>query len=308
MKQENIVNKQKISIEDLETITRRVRKSSLLSEGAGKAKVTVHMGTCGIAAGAAKVLTALRADFEKNNLKDVILTTSGCAGMCCLEPMMTVELKGEAPVKYVSLNDEKALQILSDHVLGGKVVAEYSLGKGYERVNGEEIRVQTPEKKDSEEEQSIPDLLDVGFFGHQTLIALKNRGMIDPEKIDEYIARGGYSALAKALTKMTPEDIVNEVTVSGLRGRGGGGFPTGRKWASAAKATGYPKYIICNADEGDPGAYMDRSIIESDPHSVLEGMALAGFGVGSTEGYVYIRAEYPLATSILRTAIKQARE
>lgn len=238
MKQENTVNSQKLTIEDLEKITQRVKKSTLLSEGAGKAKVTVHMGTCGIAAGAAKVLTALKEDFEKNNIEDVILTTSGCAGMCCLEPMITVELKDEAPVKYVSLNDEKALQILSDHVLEGNVVAEYSLGQGYERILGEEIRVQSSGEVGSEEENSVPDLLDVGFFGHQTLIALKNRGMIDPEKIDEYIARGGYSALAKALTKMSPEDIVNEVTVSGLRGRGGGGFPAGRKWASAAKATG----------------------------------------------------------------------
>lgn len=308
MKQENTVKSQKLNIEDLETITQRVRKATLLSEGAAKAKVTVHMGTCGIAAGAAKVLTALKADFEKNKLEDIILTTSGCAGMCCLEPMLTVEMKGESPVHYVNLSDEKALQILSEHVLEGKVVADYALGVGYERILGEEIRVGSYVDKSSEEEKSVPDLLDVGFFGHQTLIALKNRGMIDPEKIDEYIARGGYSALAKALTKMAPEDIVNEVTISGLRGRGGGGFPAGRKWASAAKATGYPKYIICNADEGDPGAYMDRSIIESDPHSVLEGMALAGFGVGSTEGYVYIRAEYPLATSILRTAIEQARE
>jgi len=298
---------QKLNIEDLEKITERVHKASLLSEGAGRAKITVHMGTCGIAAGAGKVKIALEEEFAKNNHQDVLLTTSGCAGMCCQEPMMTVELKDQDPVHYVGLNGEDALQILAEHVEGGKVVEEFALGIGHERILGESKRAQTVVPP-TEETEGVPDLLDVGFFGRQTLVALKNRGMIDPEKIDEYIARGGYQALAKALTQMKPEDIVNHVSVSGLRGRGGGGFPAGRKWGSAAKATGKPKYIICNADEGDPGAYMDRSIIESDPHSVLEGMALAGYGVGSTIGYVYIRAEYPLATSILRTAIEQARE
>ncbi|MGA7279472.1 MAG: NADH-ubiquinone oxidoreductase-F iron-sulfur binding region domain-containing protein [Desulfocapsaceae bacterium] len=298
---------QKLNIEDLEKITERVHKASLLSEGAGRAKITVHMGTCGIAAGAGKVKNALEEEFAKNNHQDVLLTTSGCAGMCCQEPMMTVELKDQDPVHYVGLNGEDALQILAEHVEGGKVVEEFALGIGHERILGESKRAQAVVPP-TEETKGVPDLLDVGFFGHQTLVALKNRGMIDPEKIDEYIARGGYQALAKALTQMKPEDIVNHVSVSGLRGRGGGGFPAGRKWGSAAKATGRPKYIICNADEGDPGAYMDRSIIESDPHSVLEGMALAGYGVGSTIGYVYIRAEYPLATSILRTAIEQARE
>ena len=314
MKPEDTKMVQKLSIDDLDRITEQVQKATLLSEGAAKAKITVHMGTCGIAAGADKVLSALEREFSERGVEGVILTTSGCAGMCCLEPMLTVERINESPVKYVSLSDEKALRILTEHVLGGKVVADLALGTGYERFYGEEVRVKPPiepvepaEGEEEQEQQQVPDLLDVGFFGHQTLVALKNRGMIDPEKIDEYIARGGYKALAKALTRMAPEDIVEQVSISGLRGRGGGGFPAGRKWASAAKATGYPKYIICNADEGDPGAYMDRSIIESDPHSVLEGMALAGLGVGSTEGYVYIRAEYPLATSILRNAIEQAR-
>jgi NADH:ubiquinone oxidoreductase subunit F (NADH-binding)/(2Fe-2S) ferredoxin/NAD-dependent dihydropyrimidine dehydrogenase PreA subunit len=298
---------QKLNIEDLEKITERVHKASLLSEGAGRAKITVHMGTCGIAAGAGKVKRALEEEFAKNNHQDVLLTTSGCAGMCCQEPMMTVELKDHDPVHYVGLSGENALQILAEHVEGGKIVEDFALGIGHERILGKSQHAQAVVEP-TEESKGVPDLLDVGFFGHQTLVALKNRGMIDPEKIDEYIARGGYQALAKALTQMKPEDIVNHVSVSGLRGRGGGGFPAGRKWGSAAKATGRPKYIICNADEGDPGAYMDRSIIESDPHSVIEGMALAGYGVGSTIGYVYIRAEYPLATSILRTAIEQARE
>lgn len=298
---------QKLNIEDLEKITERVQKATQLSEGAGRAKITVHMGTCGIAAGAGKVLTTLKEEFAQNSHPDVLLTTSGCAGMCCQEPMMTVELQGQDPVHYVSLDGDSSLQILADHVGEGKVVEEFALGIGNERIFGEPRPAQAVVAP-TDDTEGVPDLLDVGFFGHQTLVALKNRGLIDPEQIDEYIATGGYRALSKALTQMKPEDIVDHVSVSGLRGRGGGGFSAGRKWGSAAKATGSPKYIICNADEGDPGAYMDRSIIESDPHSVIEGMALAGYGCGSTIGYVYIRAEYPLATSILRTAIEQARE
>ncbi|MCG6931635.1 MAG: 4Fe-4S binding protein [Desulfofustis sp.] len=313
MKHEYTEIKRKLNVEDLAVITDRVRKATLLSEGAGKAKVTVHMGTCGIAAGADKVLKTLRSEFEKTKIENIILTTSGCAGMCCNEPMMTVERKGEPPVKYINVDGDKALQILNDHVMNGTIVEDRTLGIGYERVMGEATRVKpeadrSEEADGSEEAAGVSDLLDVGFFGNQTLVALKNRGMIDPENIDEYIARGGYAALAKALTQMKPADVVDHVSVSGLRGRGGGGFPAGRKWASAAKATGFPKYIICNADEGDPGAYMDRSLIESDPHAIIEGMALAGYGVGGTIGYVYIRAEYPLATSILRTALGQARE
>ncbi len=163
------------------------------------------------------------------------------------------------------------------------------------------------ETKKKEKTQTIPDLNSVPFFGRQILIALRNRGRINPESIDEYIAHDGYQALAKGLTKLKPTDIVEQIKQSSLRGRGGGGFDTGRKWASAAKATGEPKYVICNADEGDPGAYMDRSIIEADPHSVIEGMALCGRAIGSTVGYVYIRAEYPLARKILGHALEQAR-
>jgi len=149
---------------------------------------------------------------------------------------------------------------------------------------------------------------DIGFFGKQRLIALRNRGMIDPEKIDEYIARGGYAALAKVLNGMKPRQIIEEIKRSGLRGRGGAGFPTGRKWELVAAATQTPKYLVCNADEGDPGAFMDRSIIESDPHSVLEGMIIGAKATGATQGYIYIRHEYPLAHERLIKAIGQARE
>ncbi|MHC4526849.1 MAG: NADH-quinone oxidoreductase subunit NuoF, partial [Planctomycetota bacterium] len=157
-------------------------------------------------------------------------------------------------------------------------------------------------------EPAIPKLSDIAFFSKQRLVVLKNRGLIDPEKIDEYIARDGYVALAKVLTSMTPQEVIEQVKGSGLRGRGGAGFPTGQKWEFARNASGNGKYIICNADEGDPGAFMDRSIIESDPHSVLEGMTIGAYAIGSSHGYVYIREEYPLAMKRLHIAIGQARE
>jgi NADH:ubiquinone oxidoreductase subunit F (NADH-binding) len=194
--------------------------------------------------------------------------------------MITVERRGESPVKYISLTPEKAVKILNEHVIGGSIVTDYAITRGSEAV----------------------------FYDRQTLVALRNRGLFDPERIDQYIACDGYKALVKVLTGMMPDAVVNAITQSGLRGRGGGGFLTGRKWASAAKATGRPKYIICNADEGDPGAYMDRSVIESDPHSVIEGMLINAYAIGSDTGYVYIRTEYPLARAMLHTAILQARE
>jgi len=154
----------------------------------------------------------------------------------------------------------------------------------------------------------VPKMSDIGFFKEQRLVALRNRGLIDPEKIDEYIARNGYSALARALTSMTPETIIKEIKDSGLRGRGGAGFPTGKKWEFAARAKGEEKYIICNADEGDPGAFMDRSIVESDPHSVLEGMTIGARAIGAQHGYIYIRSEYPIAVERMKKAITDARE
>ncbi len=271
---------EKLSPEDLNKISQKVKEKNLLGQGAYRAKVTVHLGTCGIAAGADKVFGALTDKLESQNIKDVILTSSGCAGLCSKEPMATVELQGQAPVKYVGLTPEKILEILEKHVIGQTVVEEYT----------------------------VEDATNEGFFGCQNLIALRNRGSINPEKIDEYIAGDGYRALAKALTTMTPEDIIEEIKKSGLRGRGGGGFPTGLKWEFCKKADGDIKYVICNADEGDPGAYMDRSIIETDPHTLLEGMLIGARAIGAAEGYIYIRAEYPLAQEKLRIAIKQAKD
>jgi NADH-quinone oxidoreductase subunit F len=190
---------------------------------------------------------------------------------------------------YHSLTEEIVPHLVEEHFLKGRPVKDLMF---------------TPSKEDL----AIPRMMDIGFFSRQTLIALRNRGLIDPEVIDEYIARDGYKALAKALSEMTPDEIVAEIKKSGLRGRGGGGFPTGLKWELCRKAKGDTKYIICNADEGDPGAYMDRSIVEADPHSVLEGMLIGARAIGAREGYVYIRAEYPLAMERLELAIEQAKE
>ena len=158
------------------------------------------------------------------------------------------------------------------------------------------------------EEAPIPNIRDIPFFKNQRLIALRNRGLIDPDEIEEYIARDGYRALAKALTSMTPEEVIAEIKTSGLRGRGGAGFPTGQKWEFCRASPETPKYIICNADEGDPGAFMDRSVLEADPHSVIEGMTIGAYAMGGTEGYIYVRVEYPLAIKRMKRAVEQARD
>jgi NADH:ubiquinone oxidoreductase subunit F (NADH-binding)/(2Fe-2S) ferredoxin/Pyruvate/2-oxoacid:ferredoxin oxidoreductase delta subunit len=242
------------------------------------ARIFVHMGTCGVAAGAKPVLAAFRAALERSGRADVRIVTTGCAGLCSAEPMATVEIDGAAPIRYRSLKAEAAGKVFAEHVLGGRAVAKHVL------------------------DPEIP------FFRKQTLVVLRNAGRIDPEKLEDYVARDGYEALARALLHMTPEAIVAEISAAGLRGRGGAGFPTGRKWKACLEQTRTPKYIVGNCDEGDPGAYMDRSLLESDPHSVVEGITIAARAIGASQGYVYVRTEYPLAIERLRGAIAQARE
>jgi NADH-quinone oxidoreductase subunit F len=244
-------------------------------------------GTACVSNKSFKIKEVLEEELKKQQLdKEVLVVMTGCNGFCAVGPVMTVMPDG---IFYHTLTEETIPYLVEEHFLKGRPVKKLMF---------------TPSK----EEVAIPKMMDIGFFSRQTLIALRNRGMIDPEKIDEYIAREGYRALAKALTEMTPEDIIREIKNSGLRGRGGGGFPTGLKWELCRKSEGETKYIICNADEGDPGAYMDRSIVEADPHSVLEGMMIGARAIGAKEGYVYIRAEYPLAMKRLMIAIDQAKE
>ncbi len=244
-------------------------------------------GTACVSNNSFKIREVLEEELKKQGLdEEVLVVMTGCNGFCALGPVMTVM---PDQIFYQSLTENDIPYLVEEHFLKGRPVEKLMF---------------TPPA----EEVVIPKIMDIGFFASQTLIALRNRGLIDPERIDEYIARDGYKSLAKALTEMTPEDIITEIKNSGLRGRGGAGFPTGLKWELCRKSEGEIKYIICNADEGDPGAYMDRSIVEADPHSVIEGMLIGARAIGASKGYVYIRGEYPLAMKRLEIAINQAKE
>lgn len=244
-------------------------------------------GTSCIASGSLEVKDALQKELLKRNLQDdVQIVMTGCNGFCARGPLVVVYPDG---VFYNQVKPEHAPLIVEEHVLKGRVVQELLF-------------------KEAAAKDKVPLIKDIDFFGRQRLIALRNRGLIDAESIDDYIARDGYSALAKALESMTPEQVIEEVKISGLRGRGGGGFPTGMKWEECRKYDNFPKYTVCNGDEGDPGAFMDRSVMEGDPHSVLEGMAVSGYAIGANKGYIYVRAEYPLAIQRLQKAIDDARE
>ena len=244
-------------------------------------------GTGCVANGSYRIKEALERELAKHQLQDeVAVVMTGCNGFCAQGPVMVVQPDG---IFYQLLSEEDVPVLVEEHMLKGRPV--------------ERLMYSPPAEK-----APIPKMSEIGFFSQQRLIALRNRGLIDPENIDEYIARDGYRALVKVLTSMTSEEVIQTIKDSGLRGRGGAGFSTGRKWESAAGHAADEKYIICNADEGDPGAFMDRSIIEGDPHAVLEGMAIAGKAVGSNHGYIYIRTEYPLALDRLNVAIKQATD
>jgi NADH:ubiquinone oxidoreductase subunit F (NADH-binding)/(2Fe-2S) ferredoxin len=238
-----------------------------------------------IAAGGNGFEDALKAELAKHNLdEEISVVETGCMGACQLGPLLVVYPEG---IMYTKVKPEDAKEIVEEHFLKGRPVKRLMW------------------KSESKE---IPNLSEIPFFAKQTKIVLRNCGIINPEDINEYIANNGYEALSKAITEMEPQDVIKVVRDSGLRGRGGAGFPTGLKWEFAAKQNSPEKYIICNADEGDPGAYMDRSVLEGDPHSVLEGMEIAGYAIGATKGFIYVRAEYPLAVERLQIAIKQAHE
>lgn len=255
------------------------------------ARVTVGMGTCGIAAGAGKVVETLEAAVKELKL-NVEVHHTGCLGMCYNEVLIKVERPGEAKIIYGNVTPENVSRIIEEHLRDGHPVKE--------------LAVAVEESDKSTALEGIPLTNEVPFFKKQVKNVIRNCGNINPNEIDDYLASGGYRALKKALSKMSPQEIIDEVKGSGLRGRGGGGFPTGIKWESTKNAAGRRKYIICNADEGDPGAFMDRSIIEGDPHSVLEGMVICAYAIGAQRGYVYVRAEYPLAVRRLQRAIEQA--
>ena len=284
------------TLEDLREFKIQQEERSRQEKADKQAKILVGMGTCGIAAGAQEVYEAICDELRQQGIEDVVVAQTGCIGFCAQEPLAEVILPDRTQVLYGHIDAEKARKIVTDHIAGGQVITEWA-------VNGGSLL-----PKEQQAEAEIVNVGDVPFFKTQVRIALKNCGVINPESLGEYIARDGYQSLAKVLTEMTPADVIEEVKKSGLRGRGGGGFSTGMKWEFAHKQPPGQKYIVCNADEGDPGAFMDRSILEGDPHSVVEGMAIGAYAIGANKGYVYCRAEYPIAVKRLNLAISQAKE
>jgi len=270
-----------------------------------KIKIMVGMATCGISAGADKVYAALAQRIAELGL-DVALAKTGCIGFCQREPLVDVVYPQKVRLTYQAMTPEAAVALV-DALKEGRIYADHGLC----RIDQEDFLVEgvvrpyaNPHPPELPPE--FPRYEDLPFFSKQVKVSLRNCGFINPESIEEYIARGGYQALCKAVVEMTPEAVIGEVKASGLRGRGGAGFPTGLKWEFCRKAPGELKYVICNADEGDPGAFMDRGILEGDPHAVIEGMAIGAYAMGAQQGYVYCRAEYPLAIDHLKTAISQA--
>lgn len=251
-------------------------------------QVLICGGTGCTSSGSKKVVSALEAAISKNGLEsEVLIVKTGCFGLCALGPVMIVYPEG---CFYSQVTPESVERIVEEHLKNGNIVKELLY------------------KETVHDDGSIISLNETRFYKKQMRVALRNCGVIDPEQIEEYIALDGYQALAKVLTSMSSDDVINELLESGLRGRGGGGFPTGKKWAFAKEAENEIKYVCCNADEGDPGAFMDRSILEGDPHCVIEAMAIAGYTIGAKKGYVYVRAEYPIAVERLQIAVEQARE
>ncbi|MBS3755512.1 MAG: NADH-quinone oxidoreductase subunit NuoF [Desulfobacterales bacterium] len=243
-------------------------------------------GTGCHASGASEFKEALGAELERQNLdREIRIIETGCNGFCAVGPVMLVQPEG---IFYQQLQPGDAEELVEEHFLKGRPV--------------QRLLYKEPASK-----ETIPIMDEIPFFANQMFRAMRNKGQIDPESIDEYIARDGYFGMARAVNELTPEEIIEEVKTSGLRGRGGAGFPAGVKWGFAAKAEGDIKYVLCNADEGDPGAFMDRSILEADPHAVLEGMIIAARAIGASRGYIYCRTEYPLAIDRLSLAIENAR-
>lgn len=241
-------------------------------------RVVIGQGSCGIASGAKKTEAEFKKAIKSAKVKAEV-TTTGCVGTCYLEPIVDVYDDKGKMTRYVQVQPEKVKRIVDEHLKGGKAVKEFAIS--------------AEDKK---------------FVDNQVRVVLRHCGLINPELIEDYLAVGGYEATKKVVTSMTPAEVIEEIKVSGLRGRGGAGFPTWFKWNAAAQNPGKDKYIVCNADEGDPGAFMDRSVLEGDPHSLIEGMIIGGYAMGATEGIIYCRAEYPLAIKRLEIAMEQARK
>ena len=263
------------SFGELATLKEKIEKKK--SQISKKTQIIVHEGTCGIASGAKEILAAIELEIERKKVTDIAILEYSCLGGCCFEPCVTIVDKDGTNTLYGFLDKEKIKEIVERHIVKGEIVKDYVI------------------------DQNAP------FFTHQIKRITALLGKMDPLKIEDYIFYDGYQALAKVL-QMGRKEVIEEVKKAGLRGRGGAGFPTGLKWDFAYNAKGDQKYIVCNADEGDPGAYMNRAEMEGNPHALLEGMAIAGYAIGATQGYIYVRAEYPLAVETLKVALAQAKE
>jgi NADH:ubiquinone oxidoreductase subunit F (NADH-binding)/(2Fe-2S) ferredoxin len=280
---------------DLERVRREIRENIEMRQQT-EPLITVGMGTCGLTAGAGKVMEAIRDGLSQRGL-DVRVKAVGCIGVCSREPLVDIQRPGEPHVTYADVRPDRVSRLIDEHLLGGRVVEEWMFG------------CLNPRVLYREPDETIPSWYEgIPFYDRQKRIAMRHCGLIDPLSIEEYIAFGGYSALAKALFSMTSEQVITELKDSGLRGRGGAGFPAGLKWEFTRKAPGDVKYVLANGNEGDPGAYMDRSLMEGDPYNIIEGLTIAAYAIGSHQGYIYVKDEYYRAVNSLWTAIRKAEE
>ncbi len=281
------IRKKKKPLIDVRRVVRE-QGEKLAKQTGYRKQVLVCGGTGCTSSHSMKVIEQLEASLKELNIKDVLVVKTGCFGLCALGPIMIVYPEGAF---YAQMTPEHAKTVVEQHLVKGGSIVKELLYQGTVAQDG-----------------TIIPFAETPFYKKQMRIALRNCGVIAPEDIEEAIAAGDYAALEKVLTSMTPDDVINEMLASGLRGRGGAGFPTGRKWSFAKASQGDIKYVCCNADEGDPGAFMDRSVLEGDPHCVLEAMTIAGYAIGAHQGYIYVRAEYPVAVERLKIALQQARE
>ena len=281
------IRKKKKPLIDVRRVVRE-QGEKLAKQTGYRKQVLVCGGTGCTSSHSMKVIEQLEKSLEELKIKDVLVVKTGCFGLCALGPIMIVYPEGAF---YAQMTPEHVKTVAEQHLVKGGSIVKELLYQGTVAEDG-----------------TIIPFAETPFYKKQMRIALRNCGVIAPENIEEAIAAGDYAALEKVLTSMTPDDVINEMLASGLRGRGGAGFPTGRKWSFAKASQGDIKYVCCNADEGDPGAFMDRSVLEGDPHCVLEAMAIAGYAIGAHQGYIYVRAEYPVAVERLKIALKQARE
>jgi len=287
-KQEMLLKKVIGNDQDFETSKSFIRREKLK-----KPAIFMGTGTCGLGAGAGKTLKAVKEYLVKNEL-DADVIEVGCIGLCSAEPLMDIQLPGFNRLSFQHVTDDK-VEVLMDAVLQLEIPGDIEVLGQFSNGNNKKW-------------EGVAFINEHPFFAPQNRLVLKNCGIVNPVSIEEYIASGGYAGYLNLLESNSPMEICDMIEKSGLRGRGGGGFPSGKKWKFAAQTIADQKYLICNADEGDPGAFMDRAVIEGDPHTLIEGMAIAAYGIGATKAYVYIRAEYPLAIQRLNIALQQAHD